>query len=202
MLVLPCLDAVDQGDEADDDQASVNPASKSSQPSSYGVHYETVLVACQIITGNSFDNAYLSYDRPGNDRVGMNLDGILTKSDYYLHVVQDVGGDSKSYAVTPNFQQWRFPDQLPDNWRSLQSTHLDPHQRSCIISGSQKTEDAHVVPRAQDEWYEANGMRHYSLGGRSVSDSEDNSCRMRPDLHRIFDDRAFALIPKPDGHGQ
>lgn len=45
-------------------------------------------------------------------------------------------------------------------------------------------------------------MFDYSVGARSVSESEDNICRLRPDLHRVFDSRAFALVPKKDDHGQ
>lgn len=63
-------------------------------------------------------------------------------------------------------------------------------------------EKAHVIPQAHNKWYTDNSMFDYSVGARSVSDSEDNMFRLRPDLHKIFDDRAFALVPKQDGRGQ
>ncbi|KAJ3454035.1 hypothetical protein MRS44_018667 [Fusarium solani] len=188
MFSLPRLDAVDAQDETDDDfDAAYGPA----EGTRHGVHFETVLLACQIITGNTFDTAYLSYDRNGYDRVRMSQDGILMRSHYWLHVPQ----------VTPNFREWRFPASLPRSWQSLAPTRLDP-QSSCIISGSRMIDIAHLIPRAQEQWYTDNAMFDYTTGSRSVGNSEENTCRLRPDLHRVFDSRAFALVPKRDGNGQ
>ncbi|KAK7398056.1 hypothetical protein QQX98_012564, partial [Neonectria punicea] len=200
MFSLPRLDAVDSQEETDDDE-NTNTADKPPVGTKHGVHFETVFLACQIITGNEFDTAYLSYDRPGYDRVRISREGILMRNHYYLHVPQGDGNDTTSYAVTPNFQEWRFPASLPQSWQALAPTKLD-HQPSCIISGSRTVDTAHVIPQAHDKWYTDNAMFDYSAGARSVTDSEENMCRLRPDLHRVFDNRAFALVPKSDGRGQ
>lgn len=72
---------------------------------------------------------------------------------------------------------------------------------SCIISGRMRPEKAHVIPQSHDKWYTDNAMCDYSQGAKSVSNSDDNVCRLRVDLHRIFDDRAFAFVPKLDEEG-
>ncbi|GAB0132415.1 hypothetical protein EsDP_00000853 [Epichloe bromicola] len=200
MFSLPRLDAVDSQDETDGDENS-DTADNPPIGSRHGVHFDTLLVACQIITGNGFDTAYLSYDRPGHDRVRLSREGILVRNQYYLHVPQGDGEDTTSYAVTPNFQEWRFPASLPRNWQALAPTELG-HQPSCIISGSRMVEKAHVIPQAHNKWYTDNSMFDYSAGARSVSDSDDNRFRLRPDLHKVFGDRAFAVVPKQDGRGQ
>lgn len=86
MFSLPRLDAVDSQDETDDE--NTNTADNTPISTKHGVHFETVLLACQIITGNEFDTAYLSYDRPGHDRVRISREGILMRNHYYLHVPQ------------------------------------------------------------------------------------------------------------------
>lgn len=86
MFSLPRLDAVDSQDETDDEKT--NTADNTPTRTKHGVHFETVLLACQIITGNEFDTAYLSYDRPGHDRVHISRQGILMRNYYYLQVPQ------------------------------------------------------------------------------------------------------------------
>lgn len=87
MFSLPRLDAGGSQDETDDDENS-DTADNPSISVKHGVHFDTLLVACQIITGNGFDTAYLSYDRPGHDRVRLSREGILMRNQYYLHVPQ------------------------------------------------------------------------------------------------------------------
>jgi hypothetical protein len=87
MFSLPRLDAVDSQDETDDDE-NTNTPDKPPTGTKHGVHFETVLLACQIITGNEFDTAYLSYDRSGYDKVDVSREGILMRNHYYLHVPQ------------------------------------------------------------------------------------------------------------------
>ncbi|ATY64983.1 hypothetical protein A9K55_005359 [Cordyceps militaris] len=202
MLSLPCLDEIGPLDETDV-EAEANDESKKTSPEqvSYGVHFETMLLACQVVAGNLFDKAYLSYDRKGTQRVQLTSGGILTHDHYFLHVPQNTDDtDTTSYAVTPNFQEWRFPG-LPKSWQSIAVTPRDS-KPSCIISGRLRSEKAHIIPQSHDKWYTDNAMRDYSQGAKSVFNSQDNLCQLRGDLHRIFDDRAFALVPKVDAKGR
>jgi hypothetical protein len=64
------------------------------------------------------------------------------------------------------------------------------------------TEDAHIMPRFHNEWLTRNGMYGYARGSRPGWESNANLARLRPDLHRAFDKRAFALVPKSDDAGQ
>ncbi|POR31367.1 Uncharacterized protein TPAR_08427 [Tolypocladium paradoxum] len=200
MFSLPRLDAVGQQDETDD-EADVPREAIPREATQYGVHFGTMLLSCQIIAGNAFETAYLSYDRKGNNRVQLSRNGILIHDHYFLHVSQGDGTDTTSYAITPNFQEWRFSDALPEPWHSLAPTPRD-NKPSCIISGSLTAETAHVIPQSHDKWYTDNAMCDYSQGAKSVSNSDNNICRLRVDLHRVFDKRAFALVPKPDDQGQ
>ncbi|KGQ11773.1 hypothetical protein BBAD15_g2491 [Beauveria bassiana D1-5] len=226
MFSLPCLDEVGPEDVADDEVVDGNRKVGLAQ-AGYGVHFGTMLLACQVITGNSFDTAYLSYDRKGNNKVRMNARGILTHDHYFLHVPQSKRNfvsslipvpsasgsficlpssragdrDTTPYAVTPNFENWRFPEALPSSWHSIAITPRDS-KPSCIISGRMATEKAHVIPQSQDKWYTNNAMSDYSQGAESVHNSVDNMIRLRADPSRILHDCAFALVPKSDTNGR
>jgi hypothetical protein len=52
----------------------------------FGVHYRTALLACQIIADNAFDTGYLTLDKEGQRPVNLPLDDILTEEEYYLIV--------------------------------------------------------------------------------------------------------------------
>ncbi|KAK8141635.1 hypothetical protein G3M48_010138 [Beauveria asiatica] len=209
MLALPCLDEISGLDETDAyvqaDQGV--PGSRPALAATHGVHFTTMLVACQIIAGNSFKAGYLSYDVQGSHRVALTGRGILTHGHYFLHVPQNADAtdadatETTSYAVTPNFQEWRFPDRLPPIWQTVADTPRDP-TTSCIITGRTRFEKAHVVPQAQEEWFTNNTMWEHAEGVDSASHSAANVCCLRPDLHKIFDDRTFALVPKLEADGR
>jgi hypothetical protein len=52
----------------------------------FGVHYRTALLACQIVAGNAFDTGHLTLDKEGQRPVNLLLDDILTEEEYYLIV--------------------------------------------------------------------------------------------------------------------
>lgn len=66
----------------------VDPASDST----FGVHYQTALVACQIIANNAFTTGRLTRDWAGQQPVCLPLDGILTEDFYYFLVGDSPGG--------------------------------------------------------------------------------------------------------------
>lgn len=82
MFSQPRLDKVEPHDETD---YNADDAMKETCLD-YGVHFATMLLACQVIAGNSFETAYLSYDRKGTSRVQLGPGGILMHDYYYLHV--------------------------------------------------------------------------------------------------------------------
>lgn len=72
LLSFPPVDHITDVDETDSDFP-------------FGLHYGTVLSACQIIVGNN-TSAYLSYDRESVSPVELGYDGFLAHSMYYLQV--------------------------------------------------------------------------------------------------------------------
>jgi hypothetical protein len=54
----------------------------------FGVHYGTALLACQIIAGNAFDTGRLTLDRIDQQPVNLLLNNILTK-DFYYFIISD-----------------------------------------------------------------------------------------------------------------
>lgn len=85
-------------------------------------------------------------------------------------------------------------------WQTVADTPRDA-TTSCIITGRTRFEKAHVVPQAQEEWFTNNTMWEHAEGVDSASHSAANVCCLRPDLHKIFDDRAFTLVPKLEADG-
>jgi hypothetical protein len=57
----------------------------------FGVHYGTALLACQIIAGNAFDTGRLTLDQAGQRPVNLHLDDILTENVYYFMIGEDLG---------------------------------------------------------------------------------------------------------------
>ncbi|KAH8654737.1 hypothetical protein BGZ61DRAFT_486963 [Ilyonectria robusta] len=169
------------------------------RPPRYGIHHGTALVACQIIAGNAFNRAYLTYDRKGQERVTLAPDGLLTRPQYYLQVH---GSTQRPYPITPNFQNWQFPHgDLPQPWASLPSPSAAT-ARSCVISTATTVDAAHVIPRSMATWFEENGMAEYSRDSTTPAvDTSRNICPLRCDLHKDFDRRAFAIVPKPVAGG-
>jgi len=64
----------------------------------FGVHYGTTLLACQIIAGNAFNTGRLTLDQAGQQPVQLSSDDILTERVYYLMV-----GDGPSIYSTPYY---------------------------------------------------------------------------------------------------
>ena len=62
----------------------------------FGVHYRTALLACQIIAGNAFDTGRLTLDKAGQRPVDLPLDDVLTEAVYYLIV-----GDGPGICFMP-----------------------------------------------------------------------------------------------------
>ena len=52
----------------------------------FGVHYGTALLACQIIAGNAFDTGRVTLDQAGQQPVNLRSDDVLTERVYYFMV--------------------------------------------------------------------------------------------------------------------
>ncbi|KAH0565004.1 hypothetical protein GP486_001602 [Trichoglossum hirsutum] len=123
----------------------------------------------------------------------------------------------EKYPVVPSFAHWRFPhDNLPESWASCEPLKLPLDRRlprqsslteatlardiSCRITNHiEGTEHAHLVPRSEERWFSENGMFRYTNQQRPGSEPVDdaqNAILLRSDVHTIFDQKRFAIVPK------
>ncbi|PLB53784.1 hypothetical protein P170DRAFT_420594 [Aspergillus steynii IBT 23096] len=75
-----------------------------------GIHHGTARVACAILAKCKWEG-YFSTTRDG-PRITLDMDEILTNPIYYFRI----DGDA-DYAITPSFDNFTFPETLPDYWR-------------------------------------------------------------------------------------
>lgn len=120
----------------------------------------------------------------------------------------------KPYPIVPSFTDWRFPhNRVPAEWRATHETpghSLQPptrpakssptstlRSRCCITDYSMGTNRCHVVPSKQKDWFSMNEMHEYVSGLIGNIHDEANLITLRADLHLLFDQRKFAMAPKP-----
>lgn len=156
----------------------------------FGVHYGTALLACQIIAGNAFDTGRLTLDQAGQRPVNLQFNDILTEDVYYLMI----GEGPNRYPIVPSFQDWEFPhDRIPDSWPQVSPSY---GTRCAISKFSFAIDAAHLVPQEEALWYERNDMRRYGDAVLCGIDNPTNIMPLKTDLHRCFDNRWFAIVPK------
>jgi hypothetical protein len=124
-----------------------------------GIDYDTALVACGIITGNT-TTGFFATRRPGPgalgfDRVARPSDSILRGSKY-LFQLPDEDVPERPYPAVSRFDDWTFPhDALPSLWRDAgpQSQSQD-YRPSCRITDYMwGLERAHIVPLTFRDWW-------------------------------------------------
>ncbi|KAI0855965.1 hypothetical protein F4860DRAFT_529586 [Xylaria cubensis] len=192
---------------------------KSDQETIHGVHYLTVLTACGIITGNLFDEVYLSYDKYGEKKIQAHRHGLLRSGSYYLQVVgtepqlpetrsttiADGTADSPAkplpYPVLPSFTDWEFPHgKVPKEWEQPYGLKVVCQDRCIITAYRASVELAHLNPKEKINWYNKNSMSS-SLVRNNVShnatiNSKLNLIGLRRDLHKVFNELSFVIVPK------
>ncbi|KAI0405190.1 hypothetical protein F4802DRAFT_187294 [Xylaria palmicola] len=167
----------------------------SSASSLKGVHYGTALTACQIIANNAF-NGYLATDREGCERVDLNLDHLLTESQYWFFT-SSAYPNLNPYPIIPSFQDWAFPHQEIARWSLPTDITTDPNTSDprCIITQTAAlVSKAHLIPAADENWFKVNVMSRY--GNHHDINQKSNKIALRHDLHCAFDSHLFAIVPK------
>ncbi|KAL8944613.1 MAG: hypothetical protein Q9211_000514 [Gyalolechia sp. 1 TL-2023] len=177
-----------------------------------GLHYGTVLTACHIVSGRS--DGYLA-EKKGGTPIDLRFDDVLTRGQYYYTVPND-----DRYAVFPSFQHWPFPHEtLPPSWAKLRkprATRLTPmpaqsftaqaiidRDPTCLLSGlGDLRERAHICPKEESLWFQANNMGRYNLNRLLTVDARiddmSNATAMRSDIHKAYDKRLFVMVPKDE----
>ncbi|KAK1762450.1 hypothetical protein QBC33DRAFT_461377 [Phialemonium atrogriseum] len=180
-----------------------------------GVDYDIALLACCIVTGNTWrdisfavkvnSHAVSHVSRPAN--------GVLRGRVFYFRLK---GYEpNEKYPVIPSFDHWRFPhDEIPHLWSDLTIPHFAAppilkhkpaamfRNKTCRMSGYvDATEAAHLVPLAAGHWFNPNDIKRYcclAYDAFPIND-ENNLLLLRKDIHHLFDQRRFTFAPKkPD----
>jgi hypothetical protein len=177
-------------------------------------HYATIHSACTIIANNRKDG-WLSASQSGQPRTSPDSEGLIPAGLYFFHVKSSEPA-SDPYPVVPNFRAWVFPhDDLPPLWHvaaAAQDTVAIQQPatiETCRLTNKRLAcENAHIIPAAEKDWFAENEMGRYrELGGRfgrDAADSPANSIRLRRDVHILWDNLFFSIVPKraqQDGDG-
>ena len=174
-------------------------------------HYATVLAACNIFAGNPSDG-WLSTSRNSEPRTEPDTEGLIPAGVYFFHALADNENGSEAYAVVPNFRAWRFPhgcipllwQQAARNTAAFTSLVAPCTTETCRITNKcLACETSHIVPTSEKSWFADNEMDQYGeLGGRTgqdVADCPSNLLRLRRDVHYLWDNLYFSLVPKRTG---
>lgn len=162
-----------------------------------GIHHDTARIACAILAACRWDG-FLSSTRNGTP-LPAGPDDVLPPGRYYFCIE---GEDQ--YPVVPNFDHFICPDILPPPYTYapiLSSTGDDAvrRDRTCRITASSlPNETAHIIPSAQSDWWQRNRMPILYTGNaeRGLDRSAENTILLRRDLHKMWDDNKFAIVPK------
>ncbi|KAN0071961.1 hypothetical protein V8E54_009690, partial [Elaphomyces granulatus] len=181
-----------------------------------GIHFGTVLLACQLVACNEF-NGFLTKDQNGTQRITDSEDSVLEPGIYFFHV-RSPQPDIYRYPIYSCFKDWRYPhDNVPNSWvrprprtsmpaaatYSNGSHAIIVRDGKCCVSRYQDgLERTHLCPRAEREWFDDNSMRRYchlsSVPSESFIDDQANSISLRADIHRCFDKGDFVIVRKEE----
>ncbi|KAF4345756.1 hypothetical protein FBEOM_277 [Fusarium beomiforme] len=164
-----------------------------------GVDYDTAHTACAIIAGNTWDG-YFSKDPHGKEKIHP-PNRVLSYGRYYFCLPSSNDPSTDQYPIIPRFKDWRFPhNNLPPIWKRLYSQYRSNGSPRCVMSNcGDVVEQAHLVPSQQSSWWTQNLMKKYSRTSLFSTDQIDapaNLLPLRCDIHKIFDERHFAFVPK------
>ncbi|KAI9651979.1 MAG: hypothetical protein M1829_001992 [Trizodia sp. TS-e1964] len=180
-----------------------------------GLHHGTALSACRIIAGNTATGFFKEHR--ASKEIDLRFDELLLAKKYYFYVSDS---DNDIYPIVPSFQHWLFPhDDFPAEWSAMEPEDNEPpapppapsgltayvsardkHCRVSELGGSDYFARAHLVPAAEKDWFDANGMDDYNfnqqLSGKYITDDVCNAMALRADIHLAFDDKIFCIVPK------
>ncbi|EJT71213.1 hypothetical protein GGTG_10473 [Gaeumannomyces tritici R3-111a-1] len=168
-----------------------------------GIDFDTALAACGLVAGNRWSDGSFSLDRSAAVSVERPSDGVLREPEYFFQLP---GPLDPPYPIVPRFSHWLFPhDNLPPLWQrwaadATAATRTGEVARRCVLSNyGDGLEMAHLLPASEDDWWYSNRMQRYSpmqLFSSSPINGPANLLTLRADLHRVFDERHFCLVPK------
>ncbi|KAF8454632.1 hypothetical protein BDZ91DRAFT_747451 [Kalaharituber pfeilii] len=183
----------------------------------WGLHRGTLTTIAFILCGNrpgrlvpsNSSNAPTGDDSDDNE--------VLVNPSYYYIPDNWSLQIEGPYSIVRSFRDYQFPHSgLPRSWASIfpdeyNTLDFPPSQYSpavrardatCRVTGSgDGLEAAHIVPKAEREWFRRNTMRVYndnqSLSPHHQLNDQRNCLLLRSDVHQVFNDRrSFVFVPK------
>lgn len=138
-----------------------------------GSHFNTVWLACALVTGNSF-NGHLSGPRdPMGESLNIGADDLLKEGKYWFHVPDPRLNPSTPalfpylYPIFRDFRHWEYPPgRVPKFWQhptgrtkerlACSSTSAAVHGDDlfCRVTGHWSgTHSAHICPLSEQPWF-------------------------------------------------
>ncbi|KAI0075850.1 hypothetical protein K474DRAFT_1772959 [Panus rudis PR-1116 ss-1] len=174
-----------------------------------GVNYRLVSEACYILANNR--DGFFTTDRAGSQRVPDDHPLLIIGKYYYWCDLGD-----PLYPVVVDFAAWTFSHELPASWsrhrtdqecaerdlysysRSDMSDGVKLTDKACIATRYETPygcQNAHLVPRDQEDWFNANGMDQYSVNMSAGIQDVANGVTLRSDVHAFFEGNGFVFYP-------
>ncbi|KAF7327876.1 hypothetical protein MKEN_00367500 [Mycena kentingensis (nom. inval.)] len=170
----------------------------------FGIPHHVALAAASLVAHNATGGRLTTED--GDP---------ISEEDNWLHAgyycFETANGPQ--YTICETFRLWNFPSGLPVNWDfrgtelfDKQPDHVAPSSVTevvrkldthCLLSGALSGLcGAHLVPRSEKEWWEANRMDLHLDTGYNTVDQTANVITLRSDLDEtLMDAGHFAFTP-------
>ncbi|TBU59987.1 hypothetical protein BD310DRAFT_923640 [Dichomitus squalens] len=181
----------------------------------YGVDHRLVLDACRILTNLTANDqdGYIAHDCAGEQRVSLDI-SLLSPGRYFYHLASP--GTTSKYRIVKDFSAWRLPASIPSHWvrtrtpeersalyryefnsASAMSRVVVSEDGHCVITQYQQScENAHLVPKEHEDWFNGNNMTDYNLSGPLTGlDDVANGLTLRSDVHQCLDRHGFVFYP-------
>ena len=114
------------------------------------------------------------------------------------------------YPIVPSLSHYTFPtNNIPLPWTSLPNVTTPPDPvrpwseqiATCRLTNfTRSIEKAHVIPRMEETWFARNEMEKFgrprNLSARDLLHNAANTIGLRSDIHTLWDNDQFLLVPK------
>lgn len=178
--------------------------------------HDTALIACGIVTGNTWPNGYLGLKIRRNNTYLKLIETrgeVLRTHEEYYYFINDRTPATYKYPVVPSFDHWRFPhNELPKPWGEISISGLPPDFNRLggaagaierDLGGEKWTEQnahevARLIPQKHEKWFLFNDMQNYRRSPRHLQPMDDlgNLISLRPKKLRLFQTCMFTVVPR------
>ncbi|KAK7212525.1 hypothetical protein V2G26_019703 [Clonostachys chloroleuca] len=178
--------------------------------------HDTALIACGIVTGNTWPNGYIGLKIPRRNvylKLMATKGEVLRTHEEYYYFVGDRTSPDYKYPVVPSFDNWRFPHKnLPKPWAEISISGLPPNfdrlggavgaiERDLggqKVTDRNKLEVARLIPEKHEKWFFLNDMQIYRRSPRHDLPMDDlgNLICLHPEKLKHFQHCQFTVVPR------